>query len=95
MDTLGILVTPVIAAIVGLAVWFIQSRVDALRQAESRLRDERRKIYADLLEPYIRALSGSDDSRKSQKPFSAYELKKAAFELSGDTTADRCVLYDG
>ncbi len=81
MDIASPLLAPVVAALVGLAVWFVQSRVDAVRQAESRLRDERRKIYADLIGPFINGLS-IPDAQRTRKPYDPIALKKAAFEVS-------------
>ncbi len=79
------LVTTLFAALVGLAVWFLQSRVEAARQATARLRDERRKIYADILDPYIKLSSGIGDAKQTDqvvKQIISYEYRKTAFELS-------------
>ena len=79
------LITPIIAALVGLVVWYLQSRIEQIRRAEARLRDERRKVYSDLLDPYIRMMATIDDpkgSAKAVKSVASYEYKKTAFELS-------------
>lgn len=77
--------TTVIAAIVGLAVWFIQTRIEQIRQAEARLRDERREVYTAVLEPYIRLFAEVGDERKTKQTIrfaTSYDYKKSAFELS-------------
>jgi hypothetical protein len=82
MDWNSPLVTALAAALAGLFVWFIQSRIEAARQAESRLRDERRKTYADLLTPFFKAMSTPTESWKKEKALDPFNMRRAAFEVS-------------
>ena len=82
---MNLLVTPVVAAVVGFGVWFIQSRIDAMRRAREALRDERRKAYADILDPFIRLFAGinnEQETRKAIKHVASFEYKRAAFEFA-------------
>jgi hypothetical protein len=77
--------TPVVAAVVGVAVWFIQSRIETLRRAEEALRDERRRAYADVLDPCTRlfaGLKGEKDTQKAMQLVASYDYKRAAFEFA-------------
>ncbi|GAG88773.1 unnamed protein product, partial [marine sediment metagenome] len=68
----------------GIITWLLKSRVEELRATEERLREERRKIYNQILDPYIRLFS--DLKGKGQeyalKKITSYEYKKTAFELN-------------
>lgn len=79
------IITPIVAAVVGLVVWYIQSRIERIHRAEERLRDERRNIYLTTLEPFIRTFAGIHDPKeaaKAQKQLISYEYKRVAFELN-------------
>lgn len=51
---------------------------------EEKLRDDRRKIYLQILDPYIRLFSDTSDKGKLNaiKKVTSYEYKKTAFELN-------------
>ena len=85
MDWINFLLTPVVAAIVGLAVWFVQSRVELVRRERDKLHDERRKIYSDVLDPYIRAFSGIKDPQTQAEilqKITSHEYRKTSFEFA-------------
>ena len=82
MDSNSPLITALVAALVGFAVWFFQSRIEAARQAEGRLRDERRKTYADLLDPFLKAMSSPTETWRKDKAFDPYTMRRAGFEVS-------------
>lgn len=80
-----LLVAPVLAGLVGMGVWFIQSRIDRLHRAKERLVDERRKIYLDTLEPIVRTLAGIKDPKefaKAQKQIVSFDYKRTALEFN-------------
>jgi len=52
---------PVVSAVVGALVWFLQSRIEAARAERRRLQDERRKIY---IPAYSRAVWKRGDVRR-------------------------------
>ena len=84
-EWLGLLVTPVVGAVVGFGVWFLQNRIDRLRKAREDLHNDRRQVYADVLDPYIRLFAAAGDpavQRKATAQITSYEYKKVAFEFS-------------
>ena len=85
IDWIDFLITPLVAAIVGFAVYYFQSRIDALRRAQERLHDDRRNVYAEVLDPFIRvfaSLKNPHETEKALKIIKSYEYKKTAFEFS-------------
>lgn len=78
-------VTPLVGAIVGFAVWYFQSRIDEIRRAREGLNDDRRKVYADLLEPFVRIFAGVKNPKENQKALQqllSVDYKRTAFEFS-------------
>ena len=70
---------------VGLFVWYLTSRVEAVRREREKLQDERRKIYAQVLEPYIRVFAGStnpSETKRALKQIGSFEYRRASFELA-------------
>ena len=53
MDWLGLAAPALFAAaftsIGGLVVWYLQSRIERIRQLEHKLSDDRRRLYAEAL----------------------------------------------
>ncbi|MCG3154407.1 MAG: hypothetical protein DKINENOH_01001 [bacterium] len=85
IEWINLLITPLVGAIIGFGVWFIQSRIEELRRAKETLHDERRKIYSEILEPYIRAFTGIKSQQEAQKAVqqvNSFDYKKCAFEFS-------------
>lgn len=85
IDWVVLLVTPFVAAVVGFAVWYFQSQIDTIRRAQDRLHDDRRKVYADVLEPIIRLFAGIRDQKETQKALQqirSFEWRRSAFEFS-------------
>jgi len=68
----------------GIITWFLKSRVEELRATEERLREERRKIYGQILDPYIRLFADLKGQGPAQalKKISSYEYRKTAFDLN-------------
>lgn len=74
-----------IAIGVGLIVWFFTSRVEAIRREKEKLQDERRKIYMQILDPFIRVFAGvknPSETQKALKQIISYENRRAFFELN-------------
>ena len=67
MNWINLLVTPLVAALVGFAVWYLQSRIATIRREQERLHDDRRKVYTDILDPFIRALTGINNPREPKR----------------------------
>ena len=72
-------------AVGGSIAWFVRSRYEELRSLEDRLSWDRRKIYRDILEPYIELFASIRDpvvqARVMEKMLSL-EYRKTAFELA-------------
>lgn len=72
----------------GIITWMLKSRVEELRAIEKKLGDERRKVYAEILDPYIRVFvslkaEGRDQALKEAvTKITSYEHRKTGFELS-------------
>ncbi len=82
---INLLVTPLVAALVGYGVWYFQSRLEALRREQERLHDDRRKVYSDVLEPFVRIFAGIKNPKENQKALQhmlSVEYKRTAFDFS-------------
>ena len=85
MDFETIVAIPVVSAVVGALVWYLQSRIEAVRTERRRLQDERRKIYIAVLEPYIRVFAGiknPSETQKAMKRMLSFEYRKISYELN-------------
>ena len=85
IDWIDFLVTPLVGALVGFGVWYFQSRFEALRREQERLHDDRRKVYTDVLEPFVRIFAGIKNPKENQKALQhmlSVEYKRTAFEFS-------------
>ncbi len=70
---------------VGVVVWYLTSRVESIRREKESLQDERRKIYSQVLEPYIRIFAGAKKPTETKKAISSitsFEYRRASFELT-------------
>jgi len=84
MNWLQILGPSLLIVLGGLITWFIKSRIEELRATEERLREERRKIYAQILDPYIRLFADLKGQGPVQaiKKVTSYNYRKTAFDLN-------------
>ena len=70
---------------VAITVWFLTTRVEAIRRERGKLQDDRRKAYMEILEPMIRMLTGvknPSETQKALKQVVSFEYRKACFELN-------------
>lgn len=51
------LVIPVVVSATGLVTWWVQSRREQIRRELDRLRDERRALYLQVMQPFVLLLS--------------------------------------
>ena len=61
----------------GIITWLFKSRVEELRATEEKLRDQQRKIYLEILDPYIRLfaeLKTKGSSVQALRKMISYEL---------------------
>ena len=74
-----------ITIFVGILVWYLTSRIEAIRREREKLQDERRKIYMTILDPSIRIFGGVNNPSETKKALSqitSYEYRRTFFELS-------------
>jgi hypothetical protein len=79
------LVTPLVGALAGFVVWYFQSRLDAIRRAQERLNDDRRRVYTEILEPFVRIFAGIKNPKENQKALQqvlSVEYKRTAFQFN-------------
>lgn len=64
--------------------WFIKSHLEKLRNIEKKLQEERWKLYAKILEPYIYIFSNikDQDKIKAFEKTASYDYRKTAFDLN-------------
>ena len=84
MDWLQTLGPTILVIIGGIVTWFLKSRVEELRVIKEKLREDRRKIYEQILDPYIRLFADlkGQGSINALKEISSYEYRKTAFNLN-------------
>lgn len=84
MNWLQIIAPPLLMLLGGIITWIIKSRIEELRTMEENLREKRRSIYIQILEPYIQIFS--DPKGKGQleaiKRIRSYDYRKTAFEMN-------------
>ena len=83
MAWLQVIAPPTLIIIGGIITWFIKSRVEELQAIEAKLQEDRRKIYLEILDPYIRIFADKGNNpQQAIKKISSYEYRKTAFELN-------------
>ena len=84
MEWLQILGPSLLIAIGGIIAWLLKTRVEELRATTEKLKEEQRKIYGQILEPYIRLFAASKGQGLSQaiQKITSYEYRKTAFDLN-------------
>lgn len=78
------LIQLVVPAIVGFGGWYFRSIVESIRQERERLHESRRKVYLDLLEPFITILSAVNDPERQEeasRKITSIEYRRTIFEL--------------
>ena len=64
--------------------WALKSRLEELQRAQERLASERRKLYADLLDPYIKifaAAKGQIATKNVEKQIVSIDYRRTALEV--------------
>lgn len=84
MNWIKVLGPSLLMVVGGVITWFLKSYLEKLRLTEEKLHKERRKIYMDILDPYIKIFSGIDGSGVSlaMKDILSYSYRKTAFEFN-------------
>ncbi len=83
MHLLQALGPSVLMVLGGILTWLIKSKAEELRAIEEKLREERRKIYAQILDPFIRVFADPKGKGPEQalKTITSYNYRKTAFDL--------------
>jgi len=76
----------ILLLLAGAVGWFFKRRYEELQELEGRLREERRRIYWDLLEPYVRLFAGIKTNDKQaekdvQQTILSFDYRKTGFEV--------------
>ncbi|MBL7148430.1 MAG: hypothetical protein ISS82_06390 [Nanoarchaeota archaeon] len=64
---IDIIIPPLLMIVGGIITWLVKKKTEELKAVEERLREEKRKIYTKLLNPYIELLSGQDQIKAIKK----------------------------
>jgi len=77
--------SPLLLVIGGIVTWFIRSRYEKQRAIEERLHSEYRRIYLEILEPYIELFAnvsrGKGFSKEIEQKITSKDYRKSIFEL--------------
>jgi len=89
MEWLLALVPALLMGLGGLIVWLIKSRIEELRAEELRaveaqLREQRQKVYSDILAPYTQIFSNlrAQGNKQAIRTITSYEYRRTSFELT-------------
>lgn len=75
----------ILGGTLGFVVWYIQSKIEKIQREQEKLHNDRRKIYSEILDPYIKLLSKPNNDSEIQrviKQLTSFEYKKKAFEFT-------------
>lgn len=59
----------------------IQNKIQKLRSIEEKLREERRKVYAEVLLPFIEIFANPSNTVRAMERVSSLEFRQASFDL--------------
>ena len=96
MEWLQILGPTLLMVLGGIITWFIKSKIEELRTIEEKLREERRNIYAQILDPYIRLFADMKEKGPDEalKLITSYDYRKTAFNLNLVGSDDVVLAYN-
>ena len=77
--------SPLLIVVGGIITWFIRSHYEERRAIEERLHGEHRRVYAEILEPYIELFAnlsrGGGVNKGIEQKITSKDYRKAIFEL--------------
>ena len=83
MDWLQNIGTPLLMGISGIFGWVIKSKYEELRALEEKLSKERRRTYANIINPILNVLNNLEDkgSSKALETYNLYDYRKTTSDL--------------
>lgn len=78
------ILVPLLMGLGGFIAWIIKSKVEELRAIEERLREQRRTVYAKLIEPYVQLFADPKGAGKAKalQSIVSYDYRRNAFDLN-------------
>ena len=74
-----------VGSAIALITWYLRSSVENIRRERERLQGDRRAIYIQILDPFIRILASSSEPQEHQKALTqiaSVEYRRAFYELN-------------
>ena len=98
MNWIQILGPSLLIILGGIITWIIKSKIEELRSIEEKLLEERRKIYINILEPFILIFAGVTPGKikEAQNIISSDEYRKTGFLLNlygSDNVIKACIFF--
>lgn len=84
LQWIQILGPPLLMVVGGIITWIIKSYIEELKTAEANLTEARRKIYTEILKPYIvifANLKNTQGQPKALEIITSEDYRKTAFDL--------------
>ena len=89
MEWLQSISAPIVVAAIAASLtalgWYLRSHWESLRREREMLQSERRRVYLQVLEPYIRAMTGlksQQENKKAAKQITSFDHRRALFEIN-------------
>ncbi len=85
MNWTELAVLPFVGGGLGFLGWYLRSSIETIRREKERLQDERRTIYMQVLEPYIRIFAGINNQSETQMAISqitSFDYRQVSLELN-------------
>ncbi|ACR80647.1 hypothetical protein [Kosmotoga olearia] len=79
LELVKVLVPPILG---GAVVWFIKARIEEIKNIQEKLREERRKLYMEILSPYIKTFSNPNNVNQAIKEIKSVNYRKISFEFN-------------
>jgi len=85
MNWVQIIAPPLLMIIGGIITWVLKAKSEELRAVETKLSEQRWKVYDEILEPYIRIFANLKEPKNIENAtikILSYDYRKTAFNLN-------------
>lgn len=85
MDWLQIIGPTLLVVLGGIVTWIIRSKIEESQAARTKLNEERRKTYGQILSPYIRTLvdlNNKEGIANALAEIKSFDYRQTTFELA-------------